>query len=492
MRSINLIFFLFVAWSVSAQKKIVQKIEQSVTAREIEAHLSFLSADEMRGRDTGSPEIDIAANYLTAQLKIFGAKPVQNDMSYFQQVLLEKISAPKSASLIVGSDSFKLKEDLLYLGGSSVAFDGDIIFVGYGTNADFEKVDVKGKIVVAFAGSNDSTNATQGLFTDSPAKGKIASSHGASAFIEIMSLPGLPWQSLTNRLSADRMTTKKENQNSLPHLFLKKTDRPAIAALIGSGKSTGRLRLETLTPTLIAAKNVAGVIEGKDPSLKNEWIIISAHYDHIGVKKNQGQDSIYNGARDNGIGTVALLQAAKFLNENRPKRSVLILALTGEEKGLLGSDWYANHPLIPLKQTVFDINCDGAGYNDKTIISLIDLNRTSVDELIAKASQTFGLGLKGDPAPGQNLYERSDNLNFAVKGIPSVNVAPGVKAFDQELMKYYHQAADEVSTMDMNYVEKFQRSFIYAAYLIANATERPTWKKGDKFEAAGNKLYSND
>ena len=481
-----------VTWSVSAQKKIIQKIEESVNAREIEAHLTFLCSDDMRGRDTGSREIDIAANYITSQLKIFGARPVQNDTSYFQQVLLEKITAPRRVSLVVGADSFKLKDDLLYLAGSSAALDGDIIFVGFGSNADFENADVKGKIVVAFAGSNDSTNAVQALFADSPAKGKIASKHGALALVEIMSLQGLTWQSLTNFLSADRMTTQKENQNSLPHLFMKKTDGTAIAALIESKKARGKLRLEIVPPKQIFAKNVAGVIEGKDPSLKNEWIIISAHYDHIGVKKNQTQDSIFNGARDNGIGTVALLQAAKFLNDNRPKRSVLILALTGEEKGLLGSEWYANHPLIPLKQTVLDFNCDGAGYNDKTIITLIDLNRTSVDELIRKAAQSFGLGLKGDPAPGQNLYERSDNFNFAVKGVPSVNIAPGVKAFDQELMKYYHKAEDEVSTLDMTYVEKFERSFVYAAYLIANAAERPTWKKGDKFEATGNKLYSND
>jgi Zn-dependent M28 family amino/carboxypeptidase len=492
MRNISLIFFLLITLSVSGQKKIVQKIEESVIAREIEAHLSFLCSDDMRGRDTGSREIDIAANYITSQLKIFGAKPVQNDTSYFQQVLLEKIVAPKGASLVMGADSFKLKDDLLYLAGSSSTLNGNIIFVGYGTNADFESVDVKGKIVVAFAGSNDSTNAAQALFTDSPAKRKIAFKHGASALVEIMSLPGLPWQSMANFLSADRMITQKENQSSLPHLLMKKRESAAMTALVESKKATGKLRIEIAPPTQISAKNVAGVIEGNDPSLKNEWIILSAHYDHIGVKKNQSPDSIFNGARDNGIGTVALLEAAKFLSFNRPKRSILILALTGEEKGLLGSEWYANHPLIPLKQTVFDFNCDGAGYNDKSIITLIDLNRTSVDELIGKASQTFGLGVKGDPAPGQNLYERSDNLNFAVKGIPSVNIAPGIKAFDQELMKYYHQAADEVSTMDMAYVEKFHRSFVYAAYLIANATERPKWKKGDKFEAAGTKLYSND
>ncbi|MBA4055419.1 MAG: hypothetical protein C0490_11955 [Marivirga sp.] len=210
----------------------------------------------------------------------------------------------------------------------------------------------------------------------------------------------------------------------------------------------------------------------------------------MGVKKNNTPDSIFNGARDNAIGTVALLQAAKFFKNSPPKRSIVLIALTAEEKGLLGSEWYSNHPLIPLNQIVFDYNCDGAGYNDKSIATIIDFNRTTADELLKKACQAFGLELKGDPAPEQNLYERSDNVNFAVKGVPAVNFSPGVKAFDPELFKYYHQPADEVGSLDMVYLEKFFRSFVYGAYLLANSKERPMWKSGDKFEAAGKALYS--
>ncbi len=492
MRYHSLIFLLLIAFGVSAQKKVIQNVEQSVTPLETEAHLTFLAADEMRGRDTGSPEIDIAANYITAQLKILGAKSVKSDPNYFQEVLLEKITPPSQMEFTIGSDVFKMKDDILFLAGGSAAIEKEIVFVGYGTSTDFEKMNVKDKIVVAFAGNDSTTNAVQALFSESPAKSKIAAAHGASALIEIMSLPGLPWPSMVNFLSAPRMAIKKEDRNSLPHLYMKKSEVASIVSLLETKKTTGKLKVEAFAPTQVVAKNVAAVIEGKDAELKNEWIIISAHYDHIGVKKNAGLDSIFNGARDNGIGVVALLHAAKFFGKNRPKRSVLFLALTGEEKGLLGSRWYADHPLVPLKQTVFNFNCDGAGYNDKTIVTLVDLNRTSVDELLKKACQSFGLGLVGDPAPAQNLYERSDNLNFAIKGIPAVNIAPGVKAFDQELLKYYHKAADEVSSLDMNYVVKFHRSFVYGAYLIANAAERPVWKKGDKFEEAGKKLYAKD
>jgi hypothetical protein len=477
--------------NVLAQRKVVQDIESSVTALETEAHMSFLASNEMRGRDTGSPEIEIAANYIRTQLKIFGAKPVKGDSTYFQTVGMEKLIPATAASLSVGSDVFKLRDDLLYMRGGSTTIEGEIVFVGYGTVADFEKTDVKGKIVLALAGNSASGNAVQALLIDSPAKGKVAAAHGAAALIEVMLLPGLPWQSLVNFLGNQRMVLKNQGEDVIPHLYLKKTEASSIASLMETRRGSGKLTVEAHAPKPVAAKNVAGVIEGADPSLKNEWIVISAHYDHVGVKKNASADSIYNGARDNAIGTVALLQAAKFFGKNRPKRSILFLALTAEEKGLLGSDWYANHPLIPLKQTVFNYNCDGAGYNDKTLITIMDLNRTTVDPLVKKASETFGLILKGDPAPEQNLYERSDNVNFAVKGVPAIDMAPGVRAFDKELLQYYHQPADEVSSLDMTYLEKFHRIFVYAAYLIANAKERPLWVKGDKFEEAGKKLYGH-
>lgn len=471
-----------------SQKKVIEQVKQSVTREESEAHITFLASDEMRGRDTGSPEIGIAANYLQTQLKIYGAKPAAPDGSYFQTVDLEVLKPAIGAEFIVGADTLTLKKDVLYISGGSASLSADIIFIGYGTSTDFEKADVKNKIVLALAGTSETTNAVQALFTDSPAKSKIAAAHGAKALVEVMLLPGLPWTSLANFLSSERMMTKKE-QAAIPHMYMKRPEAASFTKLMETRQGSGTLRINAPAPAVVDAKNVAGAIEGTDPVLKNEWIVISAHYDHVGVNKAAGADSIFNGARDNAIGTTAMLHAAKFFGKNRPKRSILFLAVTAEEKGLLGSEWYSNHPLIPLKQTVFNLNCDGAGYNDTTIVTLIDFNRTSADESLKEACAAFGLTLKGDPAPEQNLYERSDNLNFAVKGVPAVDVAPGTKAFDQELFKYYHQPADEVSSLNMNYVTKFHQSFVYAAYLIANAKDRPQWKPGDKFEEAGKKLY---
>ena len=474
---------------LKAQKKINAKIELAVTAIELEAHLSFLASDEMRGRDTGSPELDIAANYIATQLKLAGVKPTSGK-SYFQEVALQRINPPVSGEITIGSDVLKLKDDFLFFSGGNANLEKEVVFVGFGTADDFQSIDVKDKIVVAYAGGPTSKNAVQAVLTDGPQKNKIAVSRGAAALIEIMALPGVPWQGLAGFLSTQRIVTKGEKTTEFPHLLLRNVELPGLQALKESKKSTGSIVLTAGRSEMVPAKNVVGIIEGSDPKLKEEWIAISAHYDHVGVKKSANNpDSIYNGARDNAIGTVALMQAAKFFGQNKPKRSILFLAVTAEERGLLGSAWYAEHPIIPLNKTVLNFNCDGAGYNDTTLATLVDLNRTTVDPLLIKACQAYGLTLKGDPAPEQNLYERSDNVNFATKGVPAVNISPGVKAFDPELFKYYHQPADEVSSLNMHYLEKFFRAFVYSSYLLANDAQRPGWVKGDKFEEAGKKLY---
>jgi Zn-dependent M28 family amino/carboxypeptidase len=184
------------------------------------------------------------------------------------------------------------------------------------------------------------------------------------------------------------------------------------------------------------------------------------------------------------------METAKFFSMYPPKRSVLLLAVTGEEKGLLGSSWYANHPLIPLKQCVFNFNCDGAGYNDKTVATVVGLERTTAESDLNKGCEAFGLKAGLDPVPEQNLYERSDNYSFAAKGIPAINFGPGVKAFDAELLKYYHQPEDEVSSLDLDYLMKYFRAYVYTNFLLANSLKAPYWKPGDKFEATAQKLYA--
>lgn len=472
------------------QKKVVQNISKTITATETGSHLTFLAADEMRGRNTGSPELDIAANYIAAQFRILGLKPPA-DNSYFQSVSLNKIFPPTSASFTLDTSEFVLKNDIVVFKGSSTAIQKEVVYIGYGTAGDFEKTDVTDKIVVALAGTPQTKNAIEALMTDSPAKRDLATAHKAAALVEIVMLPGIPWQGFVQFLSSTRMDLNNGTSASIPHLLLRNSDHPAIKVLQEKKSVAGKIQLSVPSSKSIMSKNVIGLLEGTDSKLKNEWIAVSAHYDHVGVKKNNSQDSIFNGARDNAIGTVAMLSAAKYFERYPPKRSLVFIALTAEEVGLLGSAWYADQPVVPLEKTVFNLNCDGAGYNDTTLVTVIDFNRTTADEQLKKACQAYGLTLKGDPAPEQNLYERSDNMNFAKKGVPAVDIAPGVKAFDQDLFKYYHQPADEVNSLDMHYLEKFFRSFVYATSLLANDEGKPRWKAGDKFEKAGQLLYKN-
>lgn len=488
---------LIVCAAVHAQKKSpkntpspVADITNLVTKSDAEAHLTFLAADEMRGRNTGSPELEIAANYIASNFRQWGIRPAPgtND-TYFQTVEFQKVTPPSFLEFVVDGQTFKLKEDVIQVGGSDVDVAGGIVFVGYGSRADFEKTDVKGKIVVAFTGSADDANIQRAFMTESVSKNALTKEFGGAALVEINTIPGIPWQNLAGFLGGTRTSLKREAA-AVPHFWMKNSDAVPVTALKETKSAKGSVKSVGMRVKYFSGKNVAGVVEGTDPVLKNEYIVISAHYDHVGVKsKPNQQDSIYNGARDNAIGTVGMLETARFFGKYPQKRSVLLLALTAEEAGLLGSSWYSDHPLIPLKQTVFNFNCDGAGYNDTSIATIIGMERTTAEPEIAKACEAFGLKATVDPVPEQNLYERSDNYNFAKKGIPAIDFAPGTKAFDAELMKYYHQPADEVGSLDFDYLIKYFRAYVYTNYLLATMPQAPVWKAGDKFEAEAKKLY---
>ncbi|MFZ2904800.1 MAG: M28 family peptidase [Cyclobacteriaceae bacterium] len=486
---VSILLALSATLASQAQKKPVEEVTRLITRNEAEAHLTFLAADEMRGRDTGSPEIEIAANYIAGYFRQLGLKPAPGTSGYFQTVEFQKVKPATVVQFKVQDQTFNVKEDITQFSGGDVEVAGEIVFVGYGSEEDFQHADVKGKVVVAFTGKAAENNLMKAFMSDAPDKNSLAKQKGAVALVEIVATPGIPWPNIAQFLSNERMTLKKEG--GIPHLWMKNSDAAVITALKETKKASGSLKVAGTQVSYFNGKNVAAIVEGTDPVLKNEYLIISAHYDHVGVKVTPNKpDSIYNGTRDNALGTVGLMETAKFFSVYPPKRSVLLLAVTGEEKGLLGSSWYADHPLIPLKQSVFNFNCDGAGYNDKTVATVIGLERTTAEADLAKGCEAFGLKAGLDPVPEQNLYERSDNFSFAAKGIPAINFAPGTKAFDAELLKYYHQPEDEVSSIDFDYLLKYYRAYVYTNYLLANAPKAPTWKSGDKFEQEAKKLYS--
>lgn len=231
------------------------------------------------------------------------------------------------------------------------------------------------------------------------------------------------------------------------------------------------------------------MVEGSDPKLKDEYIIYSAHYDHVGIgKPNAQNDSIYNGARDNAVGTVTVLSAAKSIAKRPTKRSALFILFTAEEKGLLGSRWYVENPVIPLNQMVFCFNSDNGGYNDTSLATVVGLNRTTEGDLIRKAVGEFGLKAIDDPVGG--FFNRSDNVHFARKGIPAPTFSLGFTAFDDEIGKYYHQTADNPDNLDYNYLEQFFRAYVLSCRYIGNSDSTPFWTEGDDYYEAGKQLYN--
>ncbi|MBX2966990.1 MAG: M28 family peptidase [Cyclobacteriaceae bacterium] len=483
--------FLLLSVATYAQKNPVAEVTKLVTKSEVEAHLTFLASDEMRGRDTGSPEFDIAANYVAAQYKIFGLKPAPGLTGYFQSVPLQNSHPATGGQLTLGSDVFKYKDDFILFEGENTNWKGDVVYAGYGSAEELEKINVKGKLVIALAGTKDAGGNPMAIFAASGDKYKDATKAGAAGLIEIFASPQIPWPALVNYFAGNVTMKVKSGNGSVPHIWLKDSDTESLKKIREEALS-GALTVEGVKKVDVPSRNVVGMIEGTDPKLRGEYLIVSAHLDHVGVQKNAqpDKDSIFNGARDNAIGVVGLISTAKYLSQYPPKRSVLFIALTGEEKGLLGSKYYADNPLVPLNKTVFNFNCDGAGYNDVTMATIIGMERTTAEADLSKACQAFGLKAAVDPVPEQNLFERSDNYNFAVKGVPAITFAPGTKAFDADLLKYYHQPADEVGSLDFDYLIKYFRAYVYANVLLASNPAAPVWKAGDKFEAEAKKLYT--
>ena len=503
---VRLLFLGLVPVALSAQaqtrsvkaNKTAPSPEQAITRAEVEAHTRFLASDELQGRRTGEPGNWAAARYIAESFRQLGLKPATTDKGqadYFQRIDFEKVKAATSATLLLGNDTLRLGKELIIMAGNSTNISGQVVYAGYGlTDGDdgYKGQDVKGRIVVVQGGSPE-TKSPGEIFRASTEKRRRATEKGVAALIELYS-ESTPWGLVNQYFNREQLTVVGSATNNPPvaHLWVNNANNQ-YKQLKEAG-TTVTLRTSGRPRTPVSSANVAGIIEGTDPKLRSEYVVLSAHFDHIGVGKQAGSpyeptDSIFNGARDNAIGVVALLESAKVLMQQRPKRSVLVLALTGEELGTQGSRYYVEHPLVPLKETIFDLNSDGAGYNDTTIVSVIGLERTGAKAEIEAGAKAFGLSVFAEPAPEQGLFDRSDNVHFAAKGIPAPTFSAGFKAFDAAIGKYYHQAIDNPESLDFGYVQRFCQAFAHAARLIADRDTRPRWSAGDKYEAAAKTLY---
>jgi hypothetical protein len=476
---------------------------ESITAKDLSAHLHFIASAELEGRETTFRGQKVAARYIASVFQKLGLKPIGDSASYFQHFPVE-VTRPGDQSTIAlaakpGVTEFAFRKDFVSVSTQDTILAGPVIFIGY-MDTRPDSMLTKGRLVMALAGrKQDSQDTTvpavrrmQFLrqFTGSIATLIVADDSGAgsiggmvtrySSILDkgLMRLPGAE--------TRGRLTLQS------PYLI---TPRLADEILSESGRSVSQMRLVAaqdtgFQPILLSqtnvkieskisremkeTENVVGLLEGSDPKLRDEVVVFTAHYDHIGV----GADgSIFYGADDDGSGTVTVLELAEAFVTNpvKPKRSLLFMTVTGEEKGLWGSQYYVTHPLIPLEKTVADLNTDMIGRMDTTYERLNNPNyvyvigsdkiSTQMDSLLRvsnKESENLILDYKyNDDKDPQMFYRRSDHFNFARNGIPIVFFFTGVH-------KDYHRPTDTVDKILFDRMARIVRLIYSTGWKVAN------------------------
>ena len=486
------LFGLFIVLGTRAQT-VQEIVEETVTPSGVQAKIEFIASDELKGRDTPSPEQDIAAKYLSTRMKEWGVKMAPGMESYHQSVQFKKVTPPNDGQFVAKDSTFALGEDIVLLDGDSKDIEAKVVFLNYGSEEDFEKTKVEGKIAVVRLGEKGEPNVRKAFYAGRE-KRERAAEKGALALVELYTSTQISWQLIKNYIGGPSISLDmgEEEDKGIPHLWLDdsaKNKDEFFSSIKGKASlNVGGLRIEKFS-----ANNVIGMVEGINPGLKDEIVVYSAHYDHVGLGRPDAiGDTIYNGTRDNGIGTITVLEAANNIAKYPLDRTAMFIFFTGEEKGLLGSEWFVEHPVVPLESIVMCFNSDNAGYNNTEITTIVGLERTTAMDKLVESVETYGLEAIKDPVPDQNLFDRSDQVSFARKGVPAIMYSLGLTAFDETLLKYYHQAADNPDSVDYEYLYKFTKAYVHACRLVGNMEDRPYWVEGDKYYEAGEELYNSE
>lgn len=504
----------------------------------IKAHLKFLSHDLLEGRDTGSAGLEIASIYLASQFEQYGLEPAGDNGTFLQRVTFRQSFLDQESpelTFIKPDGEMKLEYPKEYIAGPSsmsemASVKGEMVFAGYGITAaelehdDYAGLDVDGKVVVILSGKPKSFPSEEGAhFASGYQKAKYAADNGAIGLISI-STPRAeavrPYTRSLNYIHTPRVRWLKEDGNPANTFAQLKNggylSKEAAAKLFeGEARSLDEIYAELeedKSPKGFALKtkidyskrsefkeitspNVVAILPGSDPKLKDEYVVYSAHHDHIGIAKTVEKDKINNGALDNAAGTSVLLETARMFSEmkQRPKRSILFVAVTAEEKGLLGSDYYAQNPTVPLEKMVANVNLDMPilTYEFADIVAF-GAEHSDLKASVSEAAQEQSLTLSPDPMPDQAIFTRSDHYSFVKQGVPAVFIIPGFKAKDPEMdggKKFgeffagcYHKPCDEYSE-DFNWeaARKFAEVNFAIGKTIASQAKKPAWNEGDFF-----------
>ena len=508
----------------------------AISVERIKADVAYLASDRLEGRGPGTRGEELTTDYLAEEFKRAGLKPLGERGTYFQPVPLVRVfTSPKSTLRATKGDvSLEIPCDEDFSGTSQTQseleeFDAEAVFVGHGITApefdwdDYKTTDVKGKIVVLCTNEPPSTDAKffggtaltyYGRWTF---KFEEAARRGAKAcfIIHTTETAGYPY-SVVRPLDGAQLKREPGRpalafagwlSRNAGERLLRMSGRTVDSALKEADTKGFKpyslgVNLKGHIPTRIekiASKNVVGVVEGSDPVLKSETVVFTAHWDHLGVGRAALGDSIYNGAADNATGCALLLELARAWSKQspKPKRSALFLAVTAEEKGLLGSKYYAQNPLIPLGKTALNLNFDmilPLGVPESVVVTGAD--RTTAWPTVQAAAKLHHLEIEADQRAHLGIFYRSDHFSMARAGVPAFSIGGGMKIqgqpadFARKAMqefndKAYHSPQDEMRP-DWNFTgfAVLARFALDVAREVANAERLPTWNPGDEFRPA--------
>ena len=509
-----------------------------IEAGRIKTHLDFLADDARKGRMTGTPEYDEAADYVAQQFAAIGLEPGGEDGGWFQPVpmLANRIDVDSATVVFHQEDEEQVqrfREDFV-MGGDAVRPEteirAEVVFVGFGIHApemnysDYEGIDVEGKIIARFGGAPDTfPHNERAYYSSGIVKAREAVARGAIGVIAMRSRtdqerytwkfvsenagvrPGMTWINLSGEAAnhfPEMQGGALVNEPPAEDLFGRAPisyEDALDAADAGKPLSTPlgvevTLARKTDHET-IASPNVVGVLRGSDPELGDEYVVYTAHLDHVGTGVPVSGDTIYNGMYDNAMGSSILIETARAFAAmpEPPKRSIIFVALTGEERGLVGSEYYAHYPTVPSDAIVANINLD----MPLLLFPLSDIiafgaEHSSLESVIETAVSEEGFTLTPDPMPEEVIFIRSDQYSFVKQGVPSAFLVPGFTAADpgidgeklwrEFLQTHYHQPSDDLTRpVDWPSAVRFARANVRIGYSIAGDDERPTWKEGDFF-----------
>jgi len=499
------------------------------------SHMQFLASDALEGRLTGEPGHRKAVEYAAEQFKKAGLKPAGTH-GYFQPIefVSRQIDESKSRLELVRTSQGQLldfAQDAYLLPAPDLAakLEAPLVFVGHGLTIpergieDLKGVDLKGKVGVFLAGAPTSVLGPLSAHAQSlQERWKVFKGAGAVGWVRILDPNNMdiPWPRISNSRNQPAITFADTSLLETPGLRLHVTVNPAQAEkwFEGSGHSFAeivsaakegkalpqfdlpqRIRaVATQQARQIKSDNVVALMEGSDPKLKSEYVVLTAHIDHLGIGNPVNGDAIYNGAMDNAAGSSAVLDVAFRMagSKEKPRRSVLFLLVTAEEKGLLGSKYFAKRPTVPGKAIVADLNVDNPLplYPLKSLI-IQGLDESDLGDDIRAVGARTGLSILPDPQPKRNLFIRSDQYSFIREGIPALSLKVGFQAGSPEevtqkkwLTERYHAPSDDLQQpIDRQTMEGFDAAFAQLVLAVADRDSRPKWKDSSFFRRYANK-----